>query len=245
MAETVPIDPTERADAFEQAFNRIDAHLRKETGLSDRNRGFSDVVAAFERRNPAMRPRLNRLRDYARLRNAMVHERTSSARYVAYPFEGALEDLLRLEQQIVAPLRADQVFMQSVSTLGPKDTVLSLLDLIREHDFTQFPVYQKEWEFAGLVTGNGLSRWLAARPGPDSSLIDLSDHTVEEILRSEEARNNCQFMSRAVPVVSVVQAFRENQFLEAVIFTHSGDSGQAPLGIATQWDITNTDWENA
>lgn len=245
MTEKVPIDPKERADAFEYAFNSIDAYLRERTGIRDRNKGFGDVVAAFERQNPAMRTRLNRLRDFARLRNAMVHERTSTARYIAFPFEGALEDLLRLEQQILAPLRADQEFMGPVEWLRPKDTVLALLDRVREHNFTQFPVYIREWEFVGLVTGNGLSHWLAARPGPDSSLIDLSDHTVEEILQSEESRSNCQFMSRTEPVVSVVQAFRDNQLLEAVIFTHSGDSHQAPLGIATHWDIANADWENA
>lgn len=171
----------------------------------------------------------------------MVHERIEPGKYFAYPTLETVTDILLVERQLTAPQRADQMFLRSVEWVLPTTSVLALLDLIHKNDFTQFPVYSRQWDFIGLVTSNGLSRWFASRPGLSTPLVDLSGHLVDELLKREESRSNTLFMARGVPVVDVVQAFRDNAFLEAVIFTHDGDQEQSPIGIATQWDIANKD----
>lgn len=240
----VPSEPTRRAEEFEAAFNRIDTFLRKETGLLNRSDdSFGAVVAAYERRHKAMARMLARLRDYARLRNAMVHERLNPGTYFAFPHEVTLQDMLQLERQLTRPLIASDAFFRDVVHVEPTQSVRFFLDMVRDHEYTQFPVYSSKWQFDGMVTSIGLTRWFASRPGAEESLVDLADHEVGEIVAFEETRKNFEFLPRTVPVVEVVHAFRENPALEAVIITADGHANQAPIGIATQWDISSRDWD--
>lgn len=240
----LPAEPTKRADEFEAAFNRIDTFLRKETGRFDREKdSFSSVLSAYEQRHGGMYKVVSLLRDYARFRNAMVHGRVSPVTYFAFPHEETLRKMLLLERQLTQPLLADNAFLREVIYVEPNQSVRLLLDMVREHEYTQFPVYSTKWQFDGMVTSIGLTRWFASRPGGDESLIDLADHDVSEIVAFEEARENSEFLPRTVPVVDVVHAFRENPALEAVIFTNDGHANQTPIGIATQWDISSRDWD--
>src|SRR5690606_13401530 len=126
-----PTEQTQRAEEFETAFNRIDTFLRKETGLLNRSDDtFGAVVSAYERRNKAMARMLARLRDYARLRNATVHERQTPGQYFAYPHEVTLRDILQLERQITRPSIAGDSFVRDVVHVDPSCSVRRLLDMV-------------------------------------------------------------------------------------------------------------------
>lgn len=236
--------PVALAEEFQASFNRIDTYLRKATGLTDRkNKTFLAVVAAFEHKHPGARADVARLRSFAELRNALVHEVYQRAEYIAYPTQRTLNDLLDLESKITSPLLARDVFHWPVTTLKPTDRVPMMLDLVKEHDFTQFPVYEDDKSFAGLVTSTGLVRWMARRPAEVDEFIDLDNYSIGDVLASEELTDNVVFMPHSSLVVDVAEAFSANSRVEAVIFNHAGSRNQAILGIATRWDVANQVWK--
>jgi len=62
------------SDRFLQAFTTIEQYLRKKSGLG-RDSSFPELVKAVSKSNPVIRNREDDLRQFAELRNAMVHIR--------------------------------------------------------------------------------------------------------------------------------------------------------------------------
>jgi hypothetical protein len=89
----------------------------------------------------------------------------------------------------------------------------------------------------GLLTENGITRWLAKHIERTLSLVDLDEVFVSELLREEEQRNNCAFIGPDVPVAAVRSMYLEEEMLEAVLITENGQRSESPLGIITRWDM--------
>jgi len=231
------VDPENFGERFLTAFNRIDEHLRAATGLQDRtNTSFNRVLGAYTDRHPAWRYRGD-LRRFGELRNAMVHEHYDQGLPLAVPTRRTTERIEQIRDALLQPTRVDPRFRRQVVTASPSDKISSLLGRIRECDFSQFPV-ARDKEFVGLVTENGITRWLANQVTKDS-LLELADHTVDDVLRCEETRQNVAFVDRRSLVETVVDMFRENANLEAILVTERGDRSASFLGIVTRWDLVH------
>ena len=89
----------------------------------------------------------------------------------------------------------------------------------------------------GLLTENGITRWLAKHIERTLSLVDLDEAFVSELLREEEQRNNCPFIGPDVTVDSVRSMYLEQEMLEAVLITENSQRSESPLGIITRWDM--------
>ena len=89
----------------------------------------------------------------------------------------------------------------------------------------------------GLLTENGITRWLAKHIQRALSLVELDEVFVAELLREEEQRNNCAFIGPDVAVDAARSMFREEETLEAVLITENGQRSESPLGILTRWDM--------
>lgn len=94
----------------------------------------------------------------------------------------------------------------------------------------------QEDSIAGLLTENGIARWLSAAVA-DLSLVDFADITVANILQHEEPRENMRIVSRYTLLDDVSRLFQESNELEAVVVTQSGVETEAPLGIVTRADL--------
>jgi predicted transcriptional regulator len=115
------------------------------------------------------------------------------------------------------------------------DSLASVLQLVAKCEYSQFPVYQAG-KFKGLVTGNGITRWLA-QYSLSESLIDFSDISVGEVLSKEEVRENCIFVKRSALVDDVYAEFTRKPMLEAAIITQHGKEDETPKGIVTRWNV--------
>jgi predicted transcriptional regulator len=120
--------------------------------------------------------------------------------------------------------------------VSTQDTLARVLKVINERDYSQFPVYKGD-EFRGLLTENGITRWLAHHVVDTLSLVELDDIYIEDVLRSEEERKNYQFVPRSMLVDDVSASFASEASLEAVLITSNGKHTEKLLGIVTRWDI--------
>ena len=219
---------------FEADYNAIDHFLRKALCI-DKMTSVRYLLDEYTRKHPGWRD-AEGLRTLAEVRNAIVHGKTEPYRYVAIPTPAIVQEMKRCRGRLMEPLRAIPTFQCRVAKLSTKDNLTSVMKMIKAHDFSQFPVYQEHC-FAGLLTENGITRWLATHVVKKLSLVELDDVSVEEVLENEEKRINYRFASRDMPVDDIKGLFSTMEMIEAVLITASGKESERLLGIATRWDI--------
>lgn len=224
-------------ERFEAAYNSIDRHLRhclsKESSTT-----FSQLVKEYSQKNPFSKHR-DTLRIAADLRNFLVHEKVAPFQHAAIPTEETVRNLEEIRDQLLNPGRVFPTFQKRVETLSPDESLAKVLKLICQRNYSQFPVYSGQ-TFKGLLTENGITRWLAHHVTQNFSLIELEDVTVKQILPEEEKRSNWHFVSRIATIEDLKRQFSENDILEAVLITDAGKRSESPLGIVTRWDMVNS-----
>jgi len=240
MNRQIPQDSTARAEEFLASYNRIDDFLRRKTGLTDRTKAFGDVLREFIRKNPAYGQVKSQVERLANLRNVLVHDGRQARQFFGYPSELALLALWKIEEGLLTPETVLSVANREVETLSPRTPLMEMLVLMREENYSQFPVYADNGGFAGLATSNGVSRWFAHVLSAEQSLIDINEHVVDEILGTEEQDENCEFVAVVRPALEALFLFRENPLLEAVLVTEDGSRLNRPVGILTRWDAVRT-----
>jgi len=123
-----------------------------------------------------------------------------------------------------------------VETASVEDSLARVLKIIRQRDYSQFPVYEGDC-FCGLLAENGITRWLAHHVATEISLVELDDIPIKQVLENEEKRKNYHFVAQDTRVDDVGQLFVSQESLEAVLITQSGKESETLLGIATRWDM--------
>ena len=249
----MPNTPTE-LDLIERlitAYNAIDAHLQN-WSHHDGPTSFRSLVDLYAGKNRAWKD-AELLRTVAGLRNLLIHEKVEPYKYPCVPTLELVEDLETARDRLLHPARADR-FARKVVTIQSDDSLAHVLKMIHELKITHFPVYesgreysqsetQRGHHFAGVLTENGITRWLAEHASRDESLIELRDEPVREVLAREESakgtRKNYEFAPRRARVEDIVQRFHDNTYLEAVLVTEKGDAKETLLGIVTRWDVLN------
>ena len=225
-------------ERFQAAYNSIDRCLRKQLG-SVPAQSFLSVVKEYERTC-----RFGSDGDYLRmaadLRNVLIHQKTKPYLQLAIPTKPVVERLEAIGERIANPPKLLPRFQRRVEVLDPHVTLGHVLRLIAQRDYSQFPVYEGG-RFRGLLTENGITRWLAHHVTKELSLVDLDEVPVKQVLPEEEKRPNWLFVARDRTVDEVKMHFREKELLEAVLITQTGNRTEQPLGIATRWDILHED----
>lgn len=224
------------AERFLAAYNAIDRHLR-EVMQKPNHQGFSSLVREYGSGHPRWMDREgSHLFAFADLRNVIVHNKVEPYRYLSIPLPEVVQAIEAIRDHLLDPERVIPTFQEEVVIVTPQTPLSAVLRLISERGFSQFPVYERN-QFRGLLTENGITRWLAHYRVSTETIVELEDETVERVLAREEDRRNWAFVSRDTPVDDVVEMFAAEPLLEALLITHSGSPAQAPLGIITGWDI--------
>jgi CBS domain-containing protein len=229
------------------AYNAIDAHLQN-WSRHDGPTSFRSLVDLYAKKNRAWKD-AELLRTVAGLRNLLVHEKVEPYEYPCVPTLTLVEELEKSRDRLLHPARADR-FARKVVTVQSDDSLAHVLKMIHELKITHFPVYDSSREysrhghhFAGVLTENGITRWLAEHTAHNDSLIEFHDEPVREVLAREESskgtRKNYEFAPRRARVEDLVQRFHDNTYLEAVLITENGDTKENLLGIVTRWDVLN------
>jgi predicted transcriptional regulator len=241
IGESAGIQPQPHADTalaerFVLAYNAVDRELRKLLE-ADKSRSFSNLLSQLVSNMPRWRTHEELLRLAADVRNLLVHGQDSRYGYPAVPTPRMVEDLEAVAGRLAAPERVVPRFQRTVTTVATGDSVDRVLRLVHEHSYSQFPVYCNS-TLEGLLTENGITRWLARHVTGELSLVDLEDVSVEEILaEQEESTTIWKSVPRAMPVDELAGLFARERLLEAVLITEHGKAEEALLGIATRWDV--------
>ncbi|SDJ36449.1 CBS domain-containing protein [Salimicrobium halophilum] len=225
------------ADTFLSAYNRIDQQLNR-WKEGDDYIPFASLVNYFSKRNAVIKRFQNDLLEFAELRNAIVHNRVTPNYVIAEPHAKTVDHILYIEEEITRPKLVIPAFEKPVKTFHLDDSLASLLDIVKEKEFSQFPVYGREG-FKGLLTPRGITQWLATHI--DRNHVNLNGTTIGEVLAVEVRRDYVKFISSKTTVHQAMDMMKgnpdKNYRLEAILITERGRTDEELLGIITPHHI--------
>lgn len=224
------------SEKFLQTFSSIEKWLKTLTS-SDRREPFYRLVDLASRKNRAVNRYRDDLKEFADLRNAIVHER-SDGHVIAEPNERALRDFQRLESVLLEPPKVIPKFQIDVRTRSVEESVGDAVTDMRTGSFSQLPVLRND-EVVEVLTAETVVRWLASEFA--NELVVPWETQIEEVLPHTEDKDHYGFLSRDATVLDVVSVFREfaerGKDLDAILLSHDGSRSQQLLGIVTVYDL--------
>lgn len=222
------------AERFIDAFNRIDAQLRVLYGRSTAS--FSEMVTRCARQNTTLRRCEDDLLEYARLRNAIVHQ--SRGEIIAVPSDAATEEICRIADLLCAPPKiGDRIPEGRICSIGADMTLRQTVRLISETGHSSLPVYENG-VMKGIINSRRIVRALgeAVRAGKNADRF-LSETTAGGILDGTDTDRYYTFLSREDSLQSIPDAFEKNRKLLAVCVTENGRPGERILSFLTPADL--------
>jgi CBS domain-containing protein len=224
------------SERFLSSFSAIERHLG-DVAASDRHLTFYHLVARAAEKSPSVRRYAADLREYADLRNAIVHHRSEN-RVIAEPSDEAVAHLKAIEDLLLAPPHVIPMFQKEVVAVSPSATVAKAVVTMRGFSFSQLPVVD-HGGFKGLLTTDAIARWLASQAGGD--LVSLAETCVADVLDHAERRDNYAFAGRSASVFDALEQFERfahtGRQLDAILVTESGAVSERIIGLITVYDI--------
>ena len=229
------------SDRFLTAFNRIDHSMRNIIGARDFI-PFFRLVDLAKKKSAHVRKFEDDLRSFAELRNAIVHQRTSTEYVIAEPYIEVVEQIEHIDEIIARPKLVGQLFRKRVMAFQMTDSLTYMLQIIRKRKFTQYPVYKGK-SFQGLLTTVGITNWLAS--SMVYTKLPQAVPTLADILQHEKNEVNYKFISRYMTIYEAEEIFKAGvecgRRFEALLITEHGKPHQKLIGIVTPIDIMKVD----
>lgn len=224
------------SNAFLQIFSDIESWLRRQNG-AERSTTYSELVERTARRNSAVRRYQSDLKEFADLRNAIVHER-SDGHVIAEPNDRAVADFQRVRDALLAPKTVFPKFQMQVQALDAADSIAIAVTTMRNGAFSQIPIIS-DGRVTALLTTETVVRWLAAEASAD--VLILSETAIEKVLPHVDDPDHFRFLSRTATLLDALDLFEDfasrGKDLDAILISNDGKPGQALLGILTVYDL--------
>lgn len=225
-----------RAQRFLDAFNRIESHLGQEQSPNDwYDIGFVNLVREAKRLSLLQREQLQHI---ARLRNAIVHNKSFQGEPIAEPREDVVAWLEQQAEIIENPPRVFTVLNGSLPIeLQEDDEIAKFLPLVGDNDYSQAPVRLKNGELS-LLTTNCMARWLAKEFRKDELMV-TRENPISEVLEHAEHSDRAVIRERDLTAVEAVQILGGEQGPPpaAILLTETGKEHQTVLRICTTTDL--------
>ena len=233
MQESKTVKQSER---FEAAFNRIHKVLKDSLPQCKTDR-FTELVQEG-RGHGLIRYYEKDLCQFAKLRNAMVHEKIDDGYYIAEPHMEAVEKIERIADEFEKPPSALSISTTPVHYFYEKDRLEDVLKVIKEESHSRFPIYDEKDDYAWLLTSSEIVQYLAEHF--DDDYKELKKVEVKELF-NKKYKHSVSFVNQHATVLEVETLFetarKKNKKLECIIITTKGNSSESPNGIITPWDL--------
>ncbi|RFU64864.1 CBS domain-containing protein [Peribacillus glennii] len=225
-----------QSERFEAAFNRIHKALMQ-TVKNAKTDKFSDLV--YKGKNHAfIRYYEHDLSQFAKLRNAIVHEKIEEGFYIAEPHLEIINKIESIADEFEKPASALSIATKPVTYFQETDMLSEVLAAIKKESLSQFPVYKSNGEYAWLLTSAEIVKYLAEHFSNEN--MNLKQVKVGELYNGR-IKHHVVFVSQDSSLFEIEDIFEEyhakNQKIEAILITKTGSDKEKPNGIITSWDL--------
>ncbi|MGJ7913025.1 CBS domain-containing protein [Neobacillus sp. LXY-1] len=228
------------SERFEVAYNQVHEALRGIVKINDER--FVVLVKVGAKKYQVIETFKKDLEQYARLRNAIVHEKMEVGFYIAEPNAKVVNHIEKIANILSKPNYAISIASKNVVSFDYNDRILKVTAAIKEHGYSKFPIYKNK-SCIGLLTASSIMKWMAMNM--ENGLVNLADIHVSDIMKLEK-NHPIDFVSKEINIFDVENIFekahKKKSKLEAVIITENGNADEKPLGIVTPWDLIEIDY---
>ncbi len=226
----------QNSEAFLAHFSAIESWLRQQAE-ADRSISFYQLVERAASRNRAVARYRDDLKEFADLRNAIVHERTDG-HVIAEPNNLAVTDLERLRSTLLNPPTVIPKFQIAVRLRTATDSVGDAVTEMRDGSFSQLPILSNG-KVVALLTSETVVRWLASEVL--NQLVSPWETSIEQVLPYTEDQDHYCFLSRRATMLDALSRFEDfaarGKDLDAILISQDGKPEQQLLGILTLYDL--------
>ncbi|WP_286183180.1 CBS domain-containing protein [Bacillus sp. ISL-55] len=234
----------EQSGKFETAFNRIHKALKDMVKGTDSD-AFVELLYSGYKNHSLVRKYKSELHQFAKLRNAIVHERVNADYYIAEPHIEVVERIEEICREFEKPQTALSIATSPVFYYYEDAYLKDVLKVINKFDFTRFPVYDKDDKYVALLTSTEIIQWMAKHFS--DSVVHFEDVRVKELL-TKGKNYFVTFVDEEASLYHIEELFERyhtrGKKLQAVIITETGDRHGKPIGVITPWDLLDSDPED-
>lgn len=224
------------SDTFLAIFSDIESWLRQQTD-ADRSTPFYRLIDRASQNNRAVARYRDDLKEFADLRNAIVHERTDG-HIIAEPNARALADFQRIRNALLTPPMVLPKFSAPVVTRTHNDSVGVAVTDMRTGSFSQLPILS-EGKIIALLTAETIVRWLATEVKND--IANPWETRISAVIGHAENVDHFCFLSRRSTLLDALSQFEDfsarGRTLDAILISEGGKPEQKLLGILTIFDL--------
>lgn len=224
------------ATLFINSYNKIDAQLRQLYNFKP-SQSFSDMVRRSAEENAVIRKYENDLMDFARLRNAIVHQSTDG-RIIAVPCDEVVEEMQLIEKLLCTPPKiGDTMKPKKIVSVDDAISVRQAILLIARTNYSNIPVYRGK-RMVGIVNNRCVIKALGSVLERGGTLDEFASSTpVGDILREGDLFTYYKYLSTKDTLQDILSAFEENKKLLAVLVSGHGVMGERIENIVTSADL--------
>lgn len=224
------------ATRFINAYNTIDQTLRAVYNFK-RNMSFNDMIRRAVPLNSIVRRYEDKLIDYARLRNAIIHN-SNDEMVIAEPHLEVVEEFEKIAKLISEPPMAIQeIASRNVLVLDSDVSIKTAMATIAKSGFKCIPVCHNE-TIASVLTPNRLVNFLGDKVADGANLETLCEKTtVSEIINENDAEVVFAIRPVTLTVEEALNLFQQKRKLQAIVITRTGSNLESPVGILTVANI--------
>lgn len=238
------VNHKEQSGKFETAFNRIHKQLKEMVKGTDSD-AFVELLYSGYKNHSLVRKYKSELHQFAKLRNAIVHERVNADYYIAEPHIEVVERIEEIAREFEKPQTALSIATSPVFYYYEDAYLKDVLKVINKFDFTRFPVYDKDDKYVALLTSTEIIQWMAKHFS--DSVVHFEDVRVKELL-TKGKNYFVTFVDEYASLYHIEELFERyhtrGKKLQAVIITETGDRHGKPIGVITPWDLLDSDPED-
>lgn len=230
------------SERFEVAFNQIQDSL--ENLLKIYNRGFTDLVRLGSTKHKIIKEFYDELLQYAKLRNAIVHDKIELGYYIAEPHEKVVQRIEHIAKVLSKPNYVLKIATEKVTYFQADDPITKVIQEMKNHSYSKFPIYRNN-ECIGLLKARTIVKWMADHL--DNGNFEISSAKVRDVYLNG-SENQILFVPKSFNIFDVEdlfeQAHLEHKKIEMAIITENGKRNETPLGVVTPWDLIEIDYTN-
>jgi predicted transcriptional regulator len=229
-------------ERFQVAFNQIHEELKKIVKIRDDR--FKTLLNVGSRNHQMIKAFNDDLEQYAKLRNALVHDRREMNYYIAQPHVEIVEHIEKIASIFTRPNYALTIATKEVVFYNYFDHITDLINGIKEHSYSRYPVYLNN-QYKGLLKTGDIVKWMSEHL--DRTILDICNITVADVLALDAVKEHpVAFAPKTINIFDAEELFelahQQNKNLEAVIITENGKTNESPLGLITAWDLIEIDY---
>ncbi|MFT5194293.1 MAG: CBS domain-containing protein [Cellvibrionaceae bacterium] len=222
---------------FLNAFVTIEEYLRLRTADHDGFLGFSQMLRRVGQKEKGVRSFEFDLKEYAQLRNAIIHERAGDE-VIAEPNHAVVLAIERAAELITKPPIIYPLFQRQVITITFQSPLKKALKIMNSSGISKLPVMD-QGKCVGILTSNTVTRWLGNCV--ENEVLNLDETTAGSVMAFARKKDRYTFRSRHTDLFTAVSAFEDYEHrgerLHALLITENGKETEKIMGIMTISDL--------